>query len=266
MMEGSLALSPIKIAGHETTGAADAPAAVKKPSPAVQLRGSMQTVLCLRLHDLDAPDWQDRLLDKVAHAPDFFHRAPIVLDVAACLGHDANRLVALIDQLRGMKLVPVGLQHGDEAWNDQAAAVGLAIFTPPTDVKAEKSKAVEAAPIVAAPPPPPSPQPKTRLVAQPVRGGQQIIGDADMIVTAPVSPGAEVAAAGNVHIYAPLRGRAFAGIDGDEDAMIFCDSLNAELVSVAGIHRVNEEIDPSLIGKRCRIYLRDQELRIEPFG
>ena len=238
-----------------------------KAKQAFQLRGSMQTILCLRLLDLDAPDLQEKLLDKVAHAPDFFLHAPVVLDVAACADNDPGKLPALLDRLRDMRLVPVGIQNGNEGWREQASSLGLAIFTAGAEQKPAasppKAEQAPAKPEKAPAPPPPA---KSVHVKLPVRGGQQIVSKADMVVTASVSPGAEIAAVGNIHVYAPLRGRAFAGIEGDENTMIFCDSLDAELVSVAGIHKVNEEIDPSCIGQRCRIYLHDQELRIERLG
>jgi septum site-determining protein MinC len=52
-----------------------------------------------------------------------------------------------------------------------------------------------------------------------------------------VSAGAEVIADGNIHVYAPLRGRALAGASGDKTARIFTTSMEAELVSVAGLYR-----------------------------
>ena len=98
-----------------------------------------------------------------------------------------------------------------------------------------------------------------------MRGGQQVVAaDGDLVVMAPVSSGAEVAAAGHIHVYAPLRGRAFAGMNGDEQAMIFCEQLHAELLSIAGIHLVSEEIDPRLLGKRVRATLVAERLKVEP--
>jgi septum site-determining protein MinC len=55
-----------------------------------------------------------------------------------------------------------------------------------------------------------------------------------------VSAGAEVIADGNIHVYAPLRGRALAGAGGDKDARIFTTSMEAELVSIAGLYRTFE--------------------------
>ncbi|MDP1340547.1 septum site-determining protein MinC, partial [Klebsiella variicola] len=79
---------------------------------------------------------------------------------------------------------------------------------------------------------------KTVLITSPVRTGQQVYAeDGDLIVTGAVSQGAELIADGNIHIYAPMRGRALAGAKGDTSARIFIHSMQAELVSVAGIYR-----------------------------
>ena len=56
----------------------------------------------------------------------------------------------------------------------------------------------------------------------------------DLIVLSSISHGAECLADGNIHIYGTLRGRALAGIHGDTSSHIFCHSLEAELVSIAG--------------------------------
>jgi len=82
-------------------------------------------------------------------------------------------------------------------------------------------------------------------------------------VVAPVSSGAELMADGNIHIYGPLRGRAIAGLKGNLEARIFCQDLQAELVSVAGHYRVSENIPPELKGMPVQIYLDHDVLRIE---
>ena len=55
-----------------------------------------------------------------------------------------------------------------------------------------------------------------------------------------VSYGAEVIADGNIHVYAPLRGRALAGALGDTDARIFTTCMEPQLLSIAGIYRTTE--------------------------
>ncbi|TLP72429.1 septum site-determining protein MinC [Pseudomonas nitroreducens] len=117
----------------------------------------------------------------------------------------------------------------------------------PVDAAAEASAeaqeaAAEAAPEKPAEPPAPVVRP-TKLVTTPVRGGVQIYAaGGDLIVLAPVSPGAELLADGNIHVYGPMRGRALAGVKGDTSARIFCQQLAAELVSIAGNYKVAEDL------------------------
>jgi len=97
-----------------------------------------------------------------------------------------------------------------------------------------------------------------------VRGGQQVYAaGGDVVCLAPISNGAEVIAAGHVHIYAPLRGRVFAGFEGDRRAMIFCDRLEAELVSIAGAHLVSDDFPAAARGKRVRIRLAGDGLVVD---
>lgn len=103
------------------------------------------------------------------------------------------------------------------------------------------------------------------LVDKPVRSGQQIYArDTDLIIMGQVGPGAEVIADNNIHVYGPLRGRALCGVSGNTDARIFCQSLEAELVSVAGTYRMLETIPEDLRGRPAQIWLDNDRLNIEP--
>src|SRR6185437_5793329 len=75
----------------------------------------------------------------------------------------------------------------------------------------------------------------TLTITTPVRGGQVVYASrSDLVVMAPVNPGAQVIADGHIHVYGRLMGRALAGAHGQADARVFCQSLEAELVSVGG--------------------------------
>jgi septum site-determining protein MinC len=104
------------------------------------------------------------------------------------------------------------------------------------------------------------------VIDRPLRSGQRIYAKGDLIVLGLVSNGAEVIAEGNIHIYAPLRGRALAGVHGNHDARIFCTCLEAELISIAGIYRTTEVPLPAEVaGKPVQIRLDEEEkLLIEP--
>src|SRR3984893_16049632 len=123
----------------------------------------------------------------------------------------------------------------------------------------------------AAPPPAPAPGPAParpsraapRLVTEPVRSGTQIYArGTDLVVTAAVSPGAELVADGNIHVYGALRGRAMAGASGDVEARIFCSRLEAELVSIAGRYLVSEQLPAEQRGFPVQIVLVDDQLTI----
>ena len=101
------------------------------------------------------------------------------------------------------------------------------------------------------------------VIRQPVRSGQIIYAERnDVVVLAPVNPGAEVIADGNVHIYAPLRGRVVAGAQGFTEARIFCQRLEAELVAISGAYMLADDIPAEHRGKAAQIYLEDGHCRV----
>jgi septum site-determining protein MinC len=112
----------------------------------------------------------------------------------------------------------------------------------------------------------PVPANGTLVIDKPLRSGQQVYArGGDVIVTALVSFGAEVIADGNVHVYAPLRGKAIAGARGDTSARIFTTCMEAQLVAIAGIYRTAEVALPTEIaGKPARISLDGKKIVMEP--
>jgi septum site-determining protein MinC len=100
------------------------------------------------------------------------------------------------------------------------------------------------------------------VVDKPLRSGQQVYARGrDLVVLAMVNPGAEVMADGHIHVYAPLRGKAIAGAKGDTSARIFAASLEAELVSIAGVYRTSDTPLPKEVaGKAAQVWLADDKL------
>jgi len=128
--------------------------------------------------------------------------------------------------------IDLGINHAQFANAAQPAAAPAVAAVPVAPTPAA------AAPVAAIPP---------MIIDTPVRGGQRIYArGTDLIITAVVNSGAEVIADGNIHVYAPLRGRALAGASGNTKARIFTMSLEAELVSIAGIYRTFENGYPAM--------------------
>jgi septum site-determining protein MinC len=224
--------------------------------------------MVVRAEMLRDPAFEAELAVQVQRSPRFFHNAPVVLDLKGTGEFSREAEFAEAKEiLRRHTLTLIGIQNAAPVQADAAAAAGLAGFAP-NATQPSRPRRAEAAPGVGqAPQGHASSSPtaaKSRLITQPVRSGTQIYArGADLVVTAPVSPGAEIMADGNIHVYAALRGRALAGAGGDAEARIFCSRLEAELVSIAGHYLVSDQIPPEHRGLPVQIALADDRLTIE---
>jgi len=228
----------------------------------IELKGSSFTLSMLNLGSASLNQIRAALTDKIAQAPQFFDRAPLIVNVGKL--DSAIDFAGLKELLDGLNLIPVGVAgcHDPQQKRDVKSA-GLAVMTP--------------AATQTAPPPQPEPQPvpepeiiekhipvaSTRFHDGPVRSGQQIYAkDANLVITGVVSNGAEVIADGSIHIYGPLRGRALAGAKGDTDSRIYCSDLQAELLSIAGNYRISETLQQQYIRQAVCIRLDEEQLVI----
>lgn len=225
------------------------------------IRGHGFTLLALRVAD----PWNERffmmLSDFIAQAPQFYRNAPVVIDFAGLDQDKALNMAEFCRRLRQLSLVPIGVQNGSEEWNRLAVNAGLSIFAGGREAPLRQG-AIKTVPD---PVPEPAASPG-KLVSDPVRSGQQVYAaGGDLTVTASVSNGAEVIADGSIHVYGSLRGRALAGLS-DPNARIFCQKLEAELVSIAGVYLLSEQFDRSVQGRPVQIRLDGDRLLIEPLG
>lgn len=235
---------------------------IMNQTTAVTLRGSLFTLSVLQLNTLDKAEIDKELKSLIRQAPKFFAQAPVVID----LQHVSSETVPfaeLTQLLRTHGMIPVGVRGGSQAQHETAKEQSLAVLSlakrnEPTlatrqpDADTKESKKVEV-----------TRKSPSLVITKPVRSGQQHYAEgADLIVIGPVSQGAELLADGNIHVYGALRGRALAGISGDQSARIFCHSLEAELVSVAGRYVVNESLIKSKPNTPHQIYLDGETLRV----
>jgi len=61
-----------------------------------------------------------------------------------------------------------------------------------------------------------------------------------------------------------LRGRALAGVKGDTEARIFCKSMEAELVSIAGNFMLSDALQKIVWKDSAQVYLADEQLEVVP--
>ena len=233
--------------------------------PAFEIKSARIDALAVYLHNADAAALDAALAKCAAQYREL--NLPLILDMQDFRPAEAD-LPAVLAVFRRHRLPVAALRHSDEAWAATAADNGLP-FTPPgkeRPVPLETADAGTVAEItgeIASETAKQAGHP-TVLVAEPVRTGQQVYAEnADLIVTGTVSEGAELIADGNIHIYASMRGRALAGAKGRRDARIFIHSMQAELVSIAGIYRnFEQQLPEHLYRKPVQIHLQDDRLVI----
>ena len=232
-------------------------AATERSGAAFELKGRMTTLTVLRVLTPDPATLLLQLDARLAQAPGFFDGMPLVLAPADGITIDADTLTELVAGLRDRHLLPVAAA-GIKA--QVAATAGLGVINNLDEPRAEPASTTASE---RREKPTPSHAGIARLVTQPVRSGQQVYArGGDLIVTAPVSAGAELMADGHIHVYDTLRGRALAGVQGDENARIFCRSMQAELVAVAGHYRLSDQINADLRDAPAMAWLRDGELEL----
>ena len=228
-------------------------------APAFELKAAGFTLPVIRLLNGNMEVVAEQIRAKVEQAPEFFHNTPVVIDLAAFQeGAGEVEFPLLVGLLRGYGMIPFGVRGGSKSQQAAAVAMDLAVLG---DAYARSTKAPAAA---GGPEAGRAAVPTFTLVTRPVRSGQLIYAaGGDLSVIAPVSSGAELQADGNIHVYGVLRGRAQAGHRGNVEARIFCQDLQAELLSVAGHYRVAENIPADLRGVPVQVYLDQKILRIE---
>ncbi|MBZ9742051.1 MULTISPECIES: septum site-determining protein MinC [unclassified Mesorhizobium] len=107
----------------------------------------------------------------------------------------------------------------------------------------------------------------TLMVKSPIRSGQSIFHPhGDVIVLGSVASGSEIIAAGSIHVYGTLRGRAIAGSQGNRSARIFCRRNEAELISVDGWYTTAEEMEGVSRGKAVQAFLEGDMLAVVPLN
>lgn len=220
---------------------------------AFKLKGRLYTFTVLHVLNTDKEIFSQQFAETVVKAPKLFEKTPVVFDLSS-VNHLEFELQELCQIARDYGMIPVAIQGGNALQDTLAHCHGLAVLNAsPAQDKPIIERSVENTVLEPV---------KTKLLTTPVRSGQQVVAKgADLIVTSSVSHGAELLSDGNIHVYGALRGRALAGITGDLDARIYCQALEAELVSIAGYYRLSDAIEP--VNGPCQIYLVDQHIVIE---
>jgi septum site-determining protein MinC len=247
----------------------DGAVSVRAAHMPLQVKSRSFTAVVLKVSGSADGAFFEALEALMRQAPHFFVNAPLVVDLENATDlQSKGDFVRLVRDLRARRLSPVGVQNASAEQGIAAFGAGLITLQGGREVQTERrARGAEAEPAAADPEPEAEAEAAspTLLITEPVRSGQRIFADrGDLIVTGSVSSGAELVALGSIHVYGPMRGRALAGVNGDASARIFCQSLEAELIAIAGLYLTSDDLGPSVRKKRVQAFLRDQTLCVEP--
>lgn len=259
--------------------------------PAFKIKTGNLPVLQLHILTSDMAQLKQQLTQRLSATPDFFTSTPIALELSA-IAEDSKGLnyAELISFMLAHGMCAAGVVGGSAVQREAAVRAGLGLF-PDVPLRASSRRDGDTStPVIEPAPAPLCEQPElpgfsapmveslpvnqvvqamvkpTMVIDKPVRTGQRIYAEgANLVVLAIVNAGAELIADGDIHVYAPMRGKAIAGAQGNEAARIFVQGLEAELLSIAGCFKVFEEGVPENVrAKPAQIHLEGSRLVILP--
>lgn len=245
----------------------------------IEIKGEMLMVNILHLHHTNLRNIEHALQLKIAEAADFFMGTSLLVDCqalgSACRQLDFQQLYVLV---QNAGLIPIGIRNVPDDCRSVANKAGWAFFRT-TQRQAGTTATAVANHVTNKKSKKPShygqnstapsggQEACVKVVDRPLRSGQQVFAPhSDVVVLHQTGAGSEILAGGSVHVYGALRGRVLAGVNGDTTARIFCQSLEAELLSIAGCYQLLDDADTKLKGQPAMIRLRDNKLVVESMG
>jgi septum site-determining protein MinC len=201
-------------------------------------------------------DWLDALDAQIERSPTFFNGRPVVLDLGA-LPSEQPDVAGLLHRLNRRGIRIIGTEGAHPSWQGLEAWAPLHANSTrparPVDVPDEQR------PVAA----PATQDGNSLLIDQPVRSGQSVVFEkGDVTIVGSVASGAEVIAGGSIHVYGALRGRAIAGLTGNNRARIFCRRMEAELLAIDGVYQTADDMDTTLRGKPVQAWLAGEAMML----
>jgi septum site-determining protein MinC len=230
-----------------------------QPHTTFEVKSNDISVLSLKLKNNNINFLEKELLENFgpeSENKNFFNNDNIVIDLTEKdIEINDFKLIKIKDILKLCKLNPIAIRSNDQNLITYARSIGLDEASP--DTHKNKKINTEATQVQVVQEVVREVAVQAMVIDRPLRSGQKIYArGCDLVVLAMVNQGAEVISDGNIHVYAPLRGKAMAGARGNTEARIFTMCLEAELISIAGVYRTSEIPLPDEVkGKPTQIRL-----------
>jgi len=236
-----------------------------KTEESFKIKANFLPITVIKFIHNDLQSISQQLQEVHLSAPNYFNQSPVIIDLSALKRPaDGIDLSQFCQILRENQMIPVGVQGLQDQEQELAEKLGLAIWRssaaalqqtkkkPKENVISEQTEVSTKGPHT--------------IITKPVRSGMRIYAKkSNLILLAPVNSGAECIADGDIFCYAPVRGRLLAGASGNLNAQIFCNSLDAELIAIAGFYLLYDEC-PAERNGNFQISLKENKLQIDNFS
>ncbi|VFP81129.1 Septum site-determining protein MinC [Buchnera aphidicola (Cinara kochiana kochiana)] len=216
------------------------------------------TILVICLNQIKFDFFKNFLYQQIQESPSFFKNIPVVLNIENLFYsldwiHVKNFILSVglfligIIGCKDKNLKKIILQSGIPILSESKIIISKLYKNFNSDQYNKKSIHLSLSQISSY---------QSDIIDSIIRSGQRVYSPYnDLIITNNVSSGAELISGGNVHIYGVMRGRVLAGVNGDVTRKIFCTSLFAELIAIAGEYLTIEQIPIKFLGKSVEISL-----------
>jgi septum site-determining protein MinC len=233
---------------------------------ALEFKTSQLSLTLLRVLDSDMQRLEAELCVKLEKLARFLQGAPVVVDPQCAL--NSIQLAQLLELLRQQQMTLVGVRTADASLVEYAQLCGLTVFKPAAAGQTATSSSTTPPDATSVS----TPAPTAVVTVEPhlvmakrlasLRSGQiekHMLGD--VLVSGTVNSGAELYAGGHVIILDAARGRVHAGATGDRQARIIARNFNPELVSIAGVFLLADDIPAQAKRAWVEVYLEGQMLK-----
>jgi len=221
------------------------------------------TLVCIYHVDMDRV--AAVLKEKLIKAGRFLKGSPVVVDPYCPI--NSMQLAQILELLRQYQMTPVGVRTSDASLIEYAELCGLAVFKPSNGGKKNEEVSSIVKPVTVQ-----SSEEMHHATEQPsfmtakrlvnMRSGQlEKYMHGDVLVNAGVNSGAELYAGGNIIVLGSVRGRVHAGAMGNRQARIIAKNFNPELVSIAGVFLLSDDVPKSAKRGWVEVYLDQQTLK-----
>ena len=104
---------------------------------------------------------------------------------------------------------------------------------------------------------------RTKFIRKTVRGGQAVNSPGNIVIIGDVNSGAEIYAGGNIIVLGSIKGNVFAGVGGNNKAIIAAFSLQPEVLKIGDIITISPDSEKPKYPEVAKV--KDDAIIVEPY-